>query len=238
MFYERRIKVKKNLSIEQKKSDTDISIIAITTGTAFLIYMILSNTLMGFIKNEDIHILVRVVICSFFQFSIAGLGSVIVCIFRKETLSELGLRKEGALKSVIGAFVCFIPFLIYICISGQFHGYRPLSVLLLDDVLASSTFYKVLGLLLIGLAWGLFEGFNYAIISKKINQRYPNKKIDIGAIICAIICVLFHPFNTSLWGIVEIITTIVFIYGMVRIANKTNNAWGCIFSFLFLWNAF
>ena len=33
------------------------------------------------------------------------------------------------------------------------------------------------------------------------------------------------------------IVTFIFIYGMVNCANKTQNAWGCIFAFLFIWNA-
>ena len=66
---------------------------------------------------------------------------------------------------------------------------------------------------LIVLVWGFFEGFNYVVICDKINRRYPttNEWLDYGAITCAIVCILFHPFSTSFWGIVEIITTVIAI---------------------------
>ena len=87
--------------------------------------------------------------------------------------------------------------------------------------------------------WGFFEGFNYAVVCEKIDRRYPSKKkwLDYGALTCAIICILLHPFSTSFWGIVEIITTFIAIYGMLIVRKKTGNAWGCVFAFCFIWNA-
>lgn len=109
--------------------------------------------------------------------------------------------------------------------------------LITDNILASNIVCKALGLIMVGTFWGFFEGFNYYIVSRVINQRYPNK-INLGAVICAFICILFHPFSTSFWGILEMIVTFIFIYGMVSYADKNKNAWGCVFAFIFLWNAF
>ena len=99
--------------------------------------------------------------------------------------------------------------------------------------------FSILGMALIVLVWGFFEGFNYVVICDKINRRYPttNEWLDYGAITCAIMCILFHPFSTSFWGIVEIITTVIAIYGMLMVKKKTGNAWGCVFAFCFIWNA-
>lgn len=79
-----------------------------------------------------------------------------------------------------------------------------------------------MGMALIILVWGFFEGFNYVVICEKINRRYPpkNQWIDYGAIACAIICILFHPFSISFWGIIEIITTFIAIYGMLIVRKK------------------
>ena len=148
----------------------------------------------------------------------------------------MGLKKKGALKATDGTFAFFVPYLIYLIISGQLNGYMPLSVLITDDILASSIFTKVVGMLIVAIFWGFFEGFNYYIVSRVINQRYPSK-INLGAIICAFICILFHPFSTSFWGILEMIVTFIFIYGMVSCVDKNKNAWGCVFAFIFLWNA-
>lgn len=99
--------------------------------------------------------------------------------------------------------------------------------------------FSIIGMAIIILVWGFFEGFNYAVICEKINRRYPskNKWLDSGAITCAIICILFHPLSISFWGIVELITTFIAIYGMLIVKKQTGNAWGCIFAFCFIWNA-
>lgn len=81
-------------------------------------------------------------------------------------------------------------------------------------------------MMLIILVWGFFEGFNYVVISEKLNRYYSKKSkwVNIGAITCAIICILFHPFSTSFWGIVETITTFIAIYGIIIVKDETNNA--------------
>ena len=207
-----------------------------TTLAGFILYMSLSKYLKDFINNDEIHILHRTLVTGLMQFSIAGLGSSIVCIIRKDTFTKMGLRKKGAQKAIIGSVLFFIPYIIYLLVSGQFDGYMPLSVLITYNILASNFVCKALGLIMIGIFWGFFEGFNYYIVSRVTNQRYPNK-INLGAVICAFICILFHPFSTSFWGILEMIVTFIFIYGMVSCADKNKNAWGCVFAFIFLWNA-
>lgn len=229
--------MKKELTPSQKKLDIDIWIISLVTLVGFMFYIMNGNKLTALLHNENIHILLRTSTVAFLQFSIAGLGSVIVCIIRKETLADMGIQRQGSIKAILDPVICFIPYLIYLGLSEQFSGYMPLSIMISDNILSSTILNKIAGMTIVAISWGFFEGFNYYIISKKINQRYPNK-IDFGAITCALICILFHPFNTSFWGIVEILVTLVFIYGMVHSANKNKNAWGCIFSFLLLWNAF
>ena len=162
---------------------------------------------------------------------------------RKTGTDEL-LKKELAKGKLMigesaGAIICFIPSICYIFLSGQFNGYQPFSILITDDVIASGIPFSILGMALIVLVWGFFEGFNYVVICDKINRRYPttNEWLDYGAITCAIVCILFHPFSTSFWGIVEIITTVIAIYGMLMVKKKTGNAWGCVFAFCFIWNA-
>ncbi|MEF2576316.1 MAG: hypothetical protein UIQ90_10995 [Eisenbergiella sp.] len=74
-----------------------------------------------------------------------------------------------------------------------------------DDVIASGIPVSILGMALIVLVWGFFEGFNYVVICDKINRRYlaTNQWLDYGAIICAIVNILFHPFSTSFWGVIQ-----------------------------------
>lgn len=231
---------KKNLTLEQKKLDIDIWIIVLVTFGVFFLYMVFGNKMMEYILNSDTSIVLRLLINAGVQFGIAGLGITIVCILRKEKFAEFGLIKNNIIKAILYTIVCFIPYILYVFMSGQFEGYEPFSILLTNEVIKSGFPTNILGMMLIILVWGFFEGFNYVVISEKLNRYYSKKSkwVNIGAITCAIICILFHPFSTSFWGIVETITTFIAIYGMIIVKDETNNAWGCIFAFCFIWNAF
>jgi hypothetical protein len=232
--------VKKTLTLEQKKLDIDIWIISLITMGAFLLYMILGNQMMEYIKNSNNSIILRLLLNAGVQFCIAGLGITLVCIFRKERFSKFGLVKKHTIKTILYSIICFVPYLIYIFISGQYTGYQPFSIILTNEVLNSNIPINILGMTLIIIVWGFFEGFNYAVISDKLNGIYPskNKWFNVGSIVCTIVCILFHPFSTSFWGIVEIITVFIALYGMLVVKEQTNNAWGCVFAFCFIWNAF
>lgn len=230
---------KNQLTNEQKRLETDIWIISLVTLGVFILYLITGNQLMGFATNGNISVVPRLLLIASMQFGVAGLGITVVCVLRKEKFAQFGLTKKNVGKAILGTVLCFIPLICYVFASGQFKGYRPFSVLVTDDVLASKFPFSVLGMIIIIIVWGFFEGFNYAVIAEKINKRYPaqNQWLDYGAISCAIICLLFHPISTSFWGIVELITTFIAIYGMLIVKKKTGNAWGCVFAFCFIWNA-
>ena len=230
---------KQQLSAEQKRLDTDIWIIALVTLGVFLFYVTAGKQLMSFVVNSNISVVPRLLLNAGVQFGVAGLGITIVCILRKKKFTHFGLIRKNVFKAIIWTIICFVPSILYVFLSGQFNGYQPFSILITDDVIASGIPFSIIGMALIIVVWGFFEGFNYAVICEKINSRYPSKKkwLDYGAITCAIICILFHPFSTSFWGIVEIITTFIAIYGMLMVRKQTGNAWGCVFAFCFIWNA-
>lgn len=230
---------KPKLTAEQKKTEIDLWIILLVTLAVYFCYALKGTKLRAFVINAEIFVLPRLLVNAGVQFGIAGLGITIVCILRKEKFTVYGLRKANVLKAVAGTVLSFIPYICYIVISGQFGGYRPFSILVTDDVIAGGFPISLLGMALIAVVWGFFEGFNYAVICEKINKRYPPKNIwlDYGAITCAVFCVLFHAFNLSFWGMVEIVTTFLAIYGMLLVKKQTGNAWGCVFAFCFIWNA-
>lgn len=230
---------KQQLSAEQKRLDTDIWIIALVTLGVFLFYAATGKQLMSFVANINISVVPRLLLNAGVQFGVAGLGITIVCILRKEKFTHFGLTRKNVFKAIIWTIIYFVPSILYVFLSGQFNGYQPFSILITDDVIASGIPFSIIGMALIIVVWGFFEGFNYAVICEKINRRYPSKKkwLDYGAITCAIICILFHPFSTSFWGIVEMITTFIAIYGMLMVRKQTGNAWGCVFAFCFIWNA-
>lgn len=230
---------KPDIAPEQKKTEIDLWIILFVTLGVFFGYALKGNQLRNFVINTEISVIPRLLVNAGVQFGIAGLGVTIVCILRKEKFTLYGLRKADTIKAVAGTVVSFLPYICYIVISGQFHGYRPFSILVTDDVIASGFPIAVLGMMLIAVVWGFFEGFNYAVICEKISKRYPPKNtwLDYGAITCAVFCILFHSMNISFWGMVEMVTTFLAIYGMLIVKKQTGNAWGCVFAFCFIWNA-
>lgn len=234
--------VNTELTVKQKKADMDLYIIIIITAIVLGSFMIFGNQIMDFVENKSINIILRTMVIALIQFGIAGLGITIVSILRKESFLRYGLKKKGVLKSIILSTVVFIPNIIFGFVTGQATRYLPFQgVGMTEEVLASSFPANIIGMVLISIAWGFFEGFNYVVISKKINIRYPSEKkwLNWGAIICAIMCLLIHGMiGVTAENIIEGITVFIIIYGMLMIKEFTNNAWGCVFIFVFLWNAF
>ena len=233
------MKTKKTLTDEQKKLDIDLWIIALTAIAAFAIYAMIGSKLMAFCKDSSISVWPRLFAAASLQFAIAGLGITIVSILRKKPFSSFGLKKENALKTIGVTLLCFAPYIIYIFASGQFEGYEPLSIMVTPDLHKTGIVATIIGTLIIALFWGFFEGFNYAVICNIIDRRYPldSKSFSWGALVCTLMGILFHPMSFDLFGILELITTFIALYGMLIIYKHTKNAWGCVFVFLFIWNA-
>lgn len=232
---------KKELSIEQKKADKDLNIIIYATLIPLIIYLIFGNDIMNFAKTSEMNIWLRFIPVMLVQFSLAGLGSLIVICYRKEELKEYGLVKNNFFKTIILSLVVCIPSMIFLLVNNEINSYLPLKGCFFISLFLNSNYpTNILGYILIAFVWGIVEGFNYVVISKKINERYisKNKWLNYGAIVCGIACVLIHGMvGFDLYTIFEALTTFIIIYGMLIVKEKTNNAWGCIFIFLFFWNA-
>ena len=96
-------------------------------------------------------------------------------------------------------------------------------------------------MIIVFFCWGFCEGFNYVFISRKLNIIFPTKikLLNIGAIVSAIICVMLHGgISFNVVAIFDALTMFIFMYGILVIKDMKHNAWGCIFAFFFLWNAF
>lgn len=108
------------------------------------------------------------------------------------------------------------------------------------EVLSSGFPFNVLGMLVIAICWGFFEGFNYVVIADKLSELLPskNKFWDWGAFICAIMCIVVHgAIGVTPDAIIERLCTMFLIYGMLMVRKKTGNAWGCVLIFFVYWNA-
>ncbi len=230
---------KKTLTEEQRKLDIDLWVIALVTAAVFVIYAMIGSRLMAFCKDSSVSVWPRLLAAASMQFGIAGLGITIVCSLRKKPFTGFGLRKEKAIKAILGTLLCFVPYIVYILVTRQFEGYEPLSIMVTPDLHKAGIAAAVAGTFIIAVFWGFFEGFNYAVICNIIDRRYSvnSKLFSWGALVCTLMGILFHPMSFDMLGMIELITTFVALYGMLIIYKHTENAWGCVFAFLFIWNA-
>ena len=223
----------------KKKLTIDLWIIALVTIAVYIVYGVFGSRIMSFCKNSDISVWPRLLTAAALEFGIAGLGITIVGLMRKESFASFGLRWENAIKAELWTIVFFLPYILFIFLSGQFEGYEPLSIMVTPDLHKAGIVATIIGTLVIAVVWGFFEGFNYVVICEKINRRFPvkTKFFDWGALVVSIMGILFHPMSFSIQGIIEIVTTFIAIYGMLQVRKVYKNAWGCVFAFLFIWNA-
>ena len=160
---------KGQLTAEQKKLDADIGIIAGITLGVFLLYCLSGRQLRSFVLGGGASLPLRLLASAGMQFGLAGLGITVVCILRREPFSSFGLQKAHTIRAIAGTALCFLPYLGYLAVSGQFDGWQPFDLLVADQVFDSGNPWMVLlGMGLVILVWGFFEGFNYAVIAEKI----------------------------------------------------------------------
>ncbi len=232
-------RTKRTLTAEQKKLDANLWIIALITMAVYCLYAVIGSRFMEFCKDSSISVWPRLFEAAAWEFGIAGLGITVVCIIRKLSFLSFGLKKENALKAVLGTVACFVPYIAYIVLSGQFEGYKPLSIMVTPDLHKAGILTTIIGTLIVAVVWGFFEGFNYAVIAEFVSRRYPvkSKFFDWGALVCTIMGILFHPIHFDTLGMIDFVTTFIALYGMLMVRKYTKNSWGCVFAFLFIWNA-
>ena len=234
--------MKNTLTVKQKEADQDLNIIAILTILSFIGYELFQKQILDFSHQTEFPIWIRLLFLATLQFCVAGLGTSVVMIRRKESWKQHGLLAKHFLPTLIQTATICLPLLLFLISRGQIHSYLPFqSILIAKEILTSPFPTNVLGFLFTALVWGFWEGFNYVVIANKINCRYPSHHtwLDYGAFTCALICLIIHGMlGLSIHAILESLSVFILIYGMLVIQKKTGNAWGCIFIFLFIWNAF
>lgn len=235
--------MKQGLSTQQREADKDLNILALFTFFPLIGFLGFQEPIISFSRNPDHSLWIRLLVLALCQFSIAGLGSSAILIYRKESIQKYGLVRKEIFPTLLQTALIALPLLIFLIVSGQARSYLPFqSILITKEVIASPAPTNLLGYLFISLIWGFWEGFNYVVIAKKINLRYPQKGNgfwNLGALICTLICLLVHGMiglNPS--SLLQEGTVFILIYGMLQIHRRTGNAWGCILIFFLLWNAF
>ena len=227
----------------KKQLAIDLWIILITTMAVLgIVLMGFGNQINQLAADSSVNILLRVLIIGLCgQFGIAGLGITIVCLIRKESFLKFGLNTKNLFPALGLSLLCCVPDFVYCLINGRVHAWCPFwDVNTTPEVLSSAFPYNVLAFLVTALCWGFFEGFNYVVIRDKISEMYPSKHrfFDWGALVCAVMCILIHgAVGVTPDALIEMLTTMILIYGMLIVRKETGNAWGCILIFFVYWNA-
>lgn len=234
--------MEKTAALVRKNTRIDLIVIVAVTMIVLAVYIPIQGRVAVFARDSGIHILLRTAVMALMQFGVAGLGISLVALVRREDFRSYGLRKDNALLSIVFCALAFVPNIVFGLATGQIDRYLPFqSVWMTQDLLGSNLAVGAAGFLLIAVAWGFFEGFNYIVISEKINTLLPVKHrwLNWGAIICGVMCLLIHGMvGVTVEGIIEMLTVFLVIYGMLVSKDVTGNAWGCVLAFVFLWNAY
>ncbi len=232
----------KTALLQKRKTLIDLIVICVITMIVLGIFITIQDTVEIFARDTGVHILLRTAVMALMQFCTAGLGIMLVMLIREESFISYGLRKANMLKSLVFCTLAFVPNIIFGLAAEQIDSYLPFQNVWMTSELRSGNFaIGAAGYLIIAVAWGFFEGFNYAVICEKINILLPvkNKWLNWGAIICGVMCILIHGMiGVTPENIIEMLTVFFAIYGMLVTKTVTGNAWGCIFVFVFLRNAF
>ena len=226
----------------KKKALIDLAIIVASTLAVLGIFIAMQGPVERFARDPGVHILLRTCVMALVQFGTAGLGITLVSLVRRESFFSHGLRKKNTLLSIAFCTLAFVPNILFGLITGQVNGYLPFqSVWMTRELITGNLAIGAIGYAIIAVAWGFFEGFNYVVISDKINTIFPvrHKWLNWGAVFCGIMCILIHGMiGITPENIIEAITVFIIVYGMLVTKNVTGNAWGCVFIFVLLWNAF
>lgn len=221
-----------------KKYGADLLILCLCALVAYgvlgIFYMLLK------IDIGVLPLLVQTLIGALCEFGLLGLGVVIVCVRNRESFVSFGLKKEKLLLTIVlSALVC-LPAFLFQLFTNENICYFPLqNVNFTKPILASNFPVNVIGMIIIIITWGFFEGFSYVVISDRINKLLSPKSLllDWGAIICGIFCLVIHVLVGQSYSILEAIIEFVLIYGMLVAYRYTGNAWGCVLIFLLFWSA-
>lgn len=226
----------------KKQLDIDLWIIFLISALVLGIFMVFGNQVNSVAYDKQVPVLLRVLMMGgLFQYGLAGLGITVVSILRRESFLSYGLCTKKLLPALGLSTLCCLPDLIYQIAAGNAHAWFPFSdVNFTREVMASGFPVNAVGMAMIAICWGFFEGFNYVVIADKISERYPSKHRfwDWGAFICAVMCILVHgAVGVTPDAIIEMLCTIFLIYGMLLVRKETGNAWGCVLIFFAYWNA-
>ncbi|NMC55988.1 MAG: hypothetical protein GYA50_02035 [Eubacteriaceae bacterium] len=180
----------------------------------------------------------RIIATASAQFAIAGLGAVIVMLLRKEKFTDYGLKKENIIKSLcIGAAFTVVYLTVIYFIEGGLTWMPFRQVDVTKPALSLGFPLNIIGIIIIALSWGFFEGYTLIYISKKINSLFniTNPFLKPGPLVIILCNILIHMAMGQ--SFLNAASGSIATYVVVMIPELTGNSWGSILIFMMLWNA-
>ncbi len=220
----------------------DLITIFVISFIVLTVYIMNQDKINDIASDSSRNILLRTLLGgAVFQFGLAGLGISLVTLVRRDNFRGHGLRSQQLLPALGLSLLCCLPDYLFQLHSGTLKPWLPFQdVHFTREVLSSGFPTNAIGMLIIAVCWGFFEGFNYVIISDKINELFPTKHhiLDWGALFCAIMCILIHgAVGVTASALIDMLCAMILIYGMLVVRKITDNAWGCVLIFFVYWNA-
>lgn len=218
----------------------DIFIIGLCSLISATLYIFFGNRIMEYGRNLSNPILLRFLPVLLIQFGMSCLGILIVAIKNHEKPSLYGLTRKNWTLSVLGCLTAALPTLVFLYMTNNIHGFFPFQGMFLTKEIVELSFpLNILGYLIIALVWGMGEGLFYVVLARKINLlKSPKGIYNLGALVCAVIAILIHGMvGMDFKTILEASVTFVLMYGSILTYQYTDNIWGNILIFFFVWNA-
>ena len=226
----------------KKRAKADLLIVSISALVPTVIYLFFEPQWRVASQDPDTSFGITFFVMCVLAFCLSGLGALLVVSVLKESFASYGMVRKNAFIVILLSVLAFIPHLIFMIAANGWHGYAPMSgAIVYDGVVSRPPFQRLVCMGIVFLIWGFCEGFTYVLVSRKVNTILPAKGdfMNFGAIIGGILCVMMHGgVPLDLLSLFDALTMFIFIYVILIVKDRFRNAWGCIFSFFFLWNAF
>lgn len=167
------------------------------------------------------------------QFAMAGLGPVIVMLWRRRGFAWYGLRTAGTARSVALGLLWSVLYVVVTAVLRGHLAWLPLRNLTSTQwSLALGWPLGALGLAITIIAWGFFEAYTSIFMAHTINQlgRRPARSafLALGPWITAVLYGLIHlAMGQGLIGFVTSLLSTYFITVTPLLAGG-GNAWGGI----------
>jgi len=223
---------------QKRRARMDVIIFLIITILAIAFYYVHKSSIISFSTDNNYNVLVRTGVLGLLHFCLAGLAVVLIMIFRKEKLRDIGISTDGLLETFKYCALLAVIFISITVLRGTWRLVYPFrQAWISDDLLLAPIPVMLIGLAFCAVCCGMFEGLSYAYLSRKINMGWPTKNVFLspGPIIIALIGFAAHAL-LGLNGWQHSIQTLFLIYGMLIIYEKTKNIVGCAVIFGLMWN--